>query len=267
MCCGLALTLWHMGDARSQDGVPIQVAVAIESPTLLRLWGPHRGQALERRLAAAWREILRSEFPHWDFHADPARAYAEITLFVDEPELRKIRIGMRGRTRAQAREAPLWSDTWLEPSDLDLGLRPPADQAGPAILQRGQSMFAGGNRQRVADWLKEDVPLGAGGFWEWQTTPAEPRVVTSLPWERFSPLKDSLFRVLVINDRRILLDGEGIPHAGRYQIDETAYEAVVVRPLSPNEIPDLAPETSDRFQVRLIFLKEERTPIDLEFLR
>lgn len=254
-----SLTAAH---AQAQQAVPIKVEVAMESSSLSRAWGDDRVPQVEAALAAHWQAKLSERYPHWDFHLEERQSYATVTLKVTEQESRRVKISMSAERADGAESGELWAHTWLEPVDFDLGQRPPGSLAEQAVREKSDVLFGKPEEESVRMWLAKTVPLGNGGQWTSATDPAELRVITALPWERFKALKGSVFMVQChVNDELVPMQGAGTLDPRPFESEPgISYEALVLKPEKIGDTPVGGTPTVevDDLQLRTIYLLEER---------
>jgi hypothetical protein len=257
-------------DLAAEDAVPIRFQAVVDSASLLRAWDSAVIEDIEAELGARWGGRLARRYRHWDLVQDAPVFYGTVTLRISEPESNKVFIGMDWTPRDGARAETIWTKLWLGPGDFMAGARPPASQAKAVLRDKTSEMFGDAEATRLFEVLRE-VPLGARGRWA-RGDEAEPlRAVTSLPWDRFGRLAQSIVEVLCMRSGAagVPVKGEVLTEPSAFQGDEAAgtYEALVVDPIEDDDgsIAGEPPEAVASLPIGPIFLVEERTGVDLEF--
>lgn len=257
-------------DAMAQDAVPIRFQAVVESERLSRAWDASVIDDIEADLAERWTERLAGRYPHWDLMRDAPVFYGTVTLRINEPESNKVFIGMDWTPRDGGRAEPIWSKLWLGPADFMAGARPPGSEAVSAVRDKTSEMFSDAEATRLFEVLRQ-VPLGARGRWSRGEESGPLRAVTSLSWDRFGRLAQSIVEVMCLRGGAgaVPVKGQVLDAPSSYAADEAAgtYDAVVVEPIEDDDgsIAGEPPATVAGLPIGPIFLVEERRGVDLEF--
>jgi len=266
----IAGSMFGVVDAVAQDAVPIRFQAIVDSERLSRAWDPSVIEDIEADLAERWTESLAGRYRHWDLMRDAPVFYGTVTLRIHEPESNKVFIGMDWTPREGARAEPIWSKLWLGPADFMAGARPPGSAAVAAVRDKASEMFGDAEATRLFEVLRR-VPLGARGQWSRGEESGPLRAVTSLSWDRFGRLAQSIVEVTCLRAGAggVPVKGEVLAAPGAYEADEAAgtYDALVIDPIEDDDgsFAGEPPETVAALPIGPIFLVEERRGVDLEF--
>ena len=139
----------------------------------------------------------RDRLAYWSFaqgstaSGNPGHSQAPRLAFeILEPQKRNLQVRM---TYTSVRGPQHWEATWREPGQLFLSGYPDQKDAADDLFKTIRPKLLEANEELLRSLLINTAPLATGGRWDPSAT--DPRLVLPLPWDRYSMLRRSQFRL------------------------------------------------------------------------
>ncbi len=267
--------------ARPAHAAPaIEVSTACTVPRMQTWYGDELNRILDQ-LRFRIMEHLKSStlLGYWSFlPGSPPDGRARKTagprlqFQIIEPQPRHLQIRMTYSTPHF--QSPLWEATWMEPGQLVVNGYPTGDVAGD-LFKVVQQKLLGQYEAPLRSLLADTAPLATGGRWD--ASSKDLRLILPLPWDRYSILRRSQFRLECSwSAQTDDADGELISRAislpGEFQeAQQHTYRAITVAPETWKLFDGGAPQPVKKIKKirqlhpkRAYLYKEELSGLSLE---
>lgn len=250
------------------------IAVRCEIPSLSSVYGPARTAEVVNLLCAGLLQVLavHDKFSFWEYRTETGNAGATFLFSVKDGPAGESRLELD--FRVDGSKVGLWSEVWREPGDRAASGDPLPEQAPRLLMEKFKTQVLEKHATEIGARLKEDMPIARA---RWLTTAGDslPKILSSLPWQRFKHLKKSVFRVRckAAQNQEVYLVSQGlsIPSSFEPAPGSPKYDALVVVVVERrDESGEVRPVREVLDEVRsmdpkLIYLVDFRRPdVDIE---
>jgi hypothetical protein len=214
--CGLVVCLTIVSAPLvAQTDAVVGARCAIDAPSLINLYGEAKAKEISTAFCeAVIRELSAHQtFRTWKYKIGATSPAATLVLRVEDGSAEDTSLILEFR---QGNFTKGWSSVWRSPGDR---LIDPSPSEAPDVLTRNfMAMVVAKYAREIEDKLKT-VPI-ATARWLTRGGTNAPRLVSSLRWEEFQHLRNSLFRVRCRWDARnddVNLESRGALASGQFE--------------------------------------------------
>lgn len=260
----------------------IEVSTACDVKVMQALYGLRLNNSLDQLRFRILQHLQgRQRLGYWSFQpgspgGGARRAAGPLLQFqITEPQNDQIQIQMAYSTPHS--EYPTWNATWMEPGQSVVNGYPSNENLTDELFKVIQHKLLGLYEAPLRSLLIDTAPLATGGRWDGSSK--APRLILPLPWDRYSLLRQSQFRLecswLPQTDDA---DGELISRAtnlsGEFQeTPQRKYRAIIVTPETWRLFDQTSPQPIKKFKKirqlhpkRAYLYKEKTSGLGLEVI-
>ncbi len=201
----------------AQDSPHIDLICVVEAIELKAYWRP-KTAVVEHNTCELMKELLRQDdfLAYWQFSLDNSESQWALRLSLKDGNVPgEARLWLELQTPKGSKE---WSRIWRSPGDLGLRPDPRAEKAPQDLIHNFEQLLEK-VRPDLEEKLVREVPIGSGGSVLPPKGRVAARVLSWLPWDRFHPLRDSMFNVFCQHRERgsAVLRSQGHPNPADYR--------------------------------------------------
>jgi hypothetical protein len=282
---GLLCLLFLIPIAQSVDAAPaIEVSTSCEAKGMQVVYGAYLYNILDQlRFKIVQHLQDRPQLKYWSFLAGSPLdggalriAGSRLQFQILEPQRNQLQIRMTYSTPHS--EPPPWSTTWMEPGQLVVNGYPTTEKAAEELFEVVQQKLLGPYEAPLRSFFVESAPLATGG--QWDESSKDPRLVLPLPWDRYSLLRRSQFRLecsrsAQTDDAEGELISRAISPPSEFQeTHQHKYRAITVAPETWRLFEQEHPQSVKKFKKirqlyakRAYLYKEEFSGLSLELFK